>query len=839
VLYLANDPHEVNYVAGAFGPARLKVEFEFADSFEESRVRVRLAGKFDVVVVGWSMPDALALTLLHKSHLEAPGVPVIVAGERSIQQFRDAGAFACVGGGTQFVSDLPRMVESAARQRRAAVEAAAPAPPPPAGTSGPARVDPAAGPAAAPPDEAALRKATRVALVGNAAHLVPASVATGEDSQFRFVAARDPEQASSADVVVVDQGDHILDVRATLELLRAGAGGPLVVLLVAPNEPISRDLDRLIDDFHPKAAGWVLQLPARLRLTLSRAGQMRAAAQLRGQEDRLRTLIALLPSSVVQLNHEGHIEAINPAAAALLGASTPDALLGTSFATLVAPQSRDAWSDACVSISPDQPTSIELHVTGASGEHHLVEATLVGVQGTSGGAQSAVVALRALSEPRQGSSVAGAAPIPEASEPGGSPGSLDLDLGRLQALERELLAIASRAQQTFAALETDLGRAHEHHAHLESERRTAQARLEAVERERWQAFDAFTRTALSGIAYASPEGRLLGANPAFAAMLGYGSADEMTAAVHRLDQLCVGEGAEAAVARWCREAGSAPLEVACRRKDGTPAIMHLHAARVPMAQAPGDRLLIVAEDISERRRLERHVRRAMRWEQAFKATAGLAADITHALQAADEPSRRLHGDAPDRPIARRDVDALLSATSRALALSSQLLAYGGRQSRAIGPVDLNDIVRATETIVRRTVDEAVDIAFELAPAVSGVEADRHAVEELVLGAVHAASAALPIGGRLTIRTANAHVTTGSRDSRVPAGDYVVLTASAAGWGLDRSSLGADSPAASSDPPSGGLATVTRLTARLGGTLTLEGTDGESLTLHVYLPSTHG
>lgn len=851
VLYLANDPQEVKYVSGAFEAARPRLEFDFADSFEESRVRVRQASRFTAVVLGWSMPEALAITLLHKSQLEAPGIPVIVAGERLAQQFRDAGALACVGAGQEFLTELPHAIETAARHRRSAAtvgpDAAATPQPHTASPTAPVLVPDAAhypAPAPAPvrgPSTTAssVEPTIRVALVGNAAKLLPASVATAEDPEFRFVPAKDHEQAATCDVALIDHQDPALDVWQLVEHLRSRERPPVLVLLVNPNEPISTDLAARVDDFHVKSAGWMVQLSPRIQFAVSRTARLRDTAKTRKREERLRTLIDVLPACVLRLNRAGHIQALNPVAASLLGAPSPKVLLRKPFTALMSPASHEAWHEAFGRTGPGHPRSLELRVEGLSGEARIIETMIACLPPEPGQEASFVVVLRDVTSWRRlESSVEDAAvpstlpvPPPVAHETEPVPVPVVPDLDELRRLERELLALSGRARQAFETLETELGRADAQHEAAQAARQATEARLNAVEGERWQSFDAFISAALSGIAYATTDGTLVSANASLAAMLGYATPNELTTDVPSLAALCGDETLQVAVARWTANESTAPVEVPCRRRDGTSALLRLRGARVAHGQDAQEHLQIVAEDLSERRVLESRLRRAHKWEHAFRTTAGLAADIKHALQHATDISTRLQGDGHAAPQSDH-VAALHHATSKALALSQQLLAYGGREARASGPVDLNEVVGSTEDLIRRTLDDHVDVAFALAPEPQSVEADRGAVEELLVNVVHAAASALPVGGRLAIRTSSS-VPASDGAGPVPADGYAVLTVSACGWGLDRTALSTRDDTDHRDRPADVLVPARRAAARLGGTLTVDTTE-DAVSVHVQL-----
>jgi len=127
-------------------------------------------------------------------------------------------------------------------------------------------------------------------------------------------------------------------------------------------------------------------------------------------------------------------------------------------------------------------------------------------------------------------------------------------------------------------------------------------------------------------------------------------------------------------------------------------------------------------------------------------------------------------------------------------------------------------------VMRRLVDDHIELTLDLAPSLELIEGERPVLEEALVNLAVAAGDTLPAGGRLRLVTSSQEIGHSAGSGPAP-GDYVVLALTAQGWGAATADAGG----------SAGLASAQRAVARLGGSLTTETVSDESLTLRVYLP----
>jgi signal transduction histidine kinase len=247
----------------------------------------------------------------------------------------------------------------------------------------------------------------------------------------------------------------------------------------------------------------------------------------------------------------------------------------------------------------------------------------------------------------------------------------------------------------------------------------------------------------------------------------------------------------------------------------------------------GEYLEVVAEDLGAQRSLETQLRRARKWEDAARVTSGIAADLTHLVDAIKEAADRLANESAHDETARHHADAIGQAVARASALSRQLVAFGRKEARDPKTFDLNETVRGLERVVRRLIDEHIDIALALAPDAGAVEVSEPALEEAVVHLGVAAASALPAGGRIELatRACDVEATDDNGPDGLKAGHYGLISITASGWGLDAE--------IQRDDVTKGVASARRSIGRVGGSVSAIAVAGTSLTFRIYVPAVQG
>src|SRR2546422_5134327 len=134
--------------------------------------------------------------------------------------------------------------------------------------------------------------------------------------------------------------------------------------------------------------------------------------------------------------------------------------------------------------------------------------------------------------------------------------------------------------------------------------------------------------------------------------------------------------------------------------------------------------------------------------------------------------------AADHP-GREDALESRRAALRAADLTRQLLAFSRQQVLAPRVVDLNEVVYDVERLLRRLIGEDIELRTVLNPHLAAVRADPSQLEQVLVNLAVNARDAMPVGGTITIETANvvlddAYV---ANQPVVLPGDYVMLAMS--------------------------------------------------------------
>jgi signal transduction histidine kinase/CheY-like chemotaxis protein len=246
-----------------------------------------------------------------------------------------------------------------------------------------------------------------------------------------------------------------------------------------------------------------------------------------------------------------------------------------------------------------------------------------------------------------------------------------------------------------------------------------------------------------------------------------------------------------------------------------------------------------AVDVTERRHAEDRSHHAQKLEAVAQLAGGVAHDFNNLLTVILSYTAILVDQlGPDHPL-RHDVDEIKRAGERGATLTRQLLAFSRQQSLQPRRINLNEIVGATETMLRRLVGNDIELQTVLAPDLADVVADPGQLEQVIINLAVNARDAMPRGGTLTVETLN--VTLGDRPADGPwpsAPTHVMLAVTDTGVGMDEPTQSHIFEPFFTTKSAGkgiglGLATVHGIVQQSGGTIrvTSEPAAGTSIRIH--------
>src|SRR6266403_1512709 len=348
--------------------------------------------------------------------------------------------------------------------------------------------------------------------------------------------------------------------------------------------------------------------------------------------------------------------------------------------------------------------------------------------------------------------------------------------------------------------------------------------------------------AISYIAELGIHGEWLYVSPQVETMFGFsteewlGDSKAWTQHVHPEDHKIV-EAAEAASQRGERF----QAEYRVVRKDGRVIWVSDTAVVVEGSDAhPLMEGIIV--DITERKQLETQLQQARRMEAIGRLAGGIAHDFNNLLTIIKGYTELALNRPKISPELQADVERIEDASERASTLVRQLLAFSRRQVLQPKLLDLNSIVMGLDKLLRRLMDEAIQMSTVTGKNIGTIKADPGQMEQVIMNLVVNARDAMPNGGRLTVETANVELDAAyaSDHATVKPGQYVMLAVSDTGTGMSPETVAHIFEPFYTTKESGrgtglGLSTVYGIVKQSGGYVWVYSEVGRGSSFKVYLP----
>ncbi|MDZ7780664.1 MAG: ATP-binding protein [Gemmatimonadota bacterium] len=334
--------------------------------------------------------------------------------------------------------------------------------------------------------------------------------------------------------------------------------------------------------------------------------------------------------------------------------------------------------------------------------------------------------------------------------------------------------------------------------------------------------------ALDGIILGKPSGEIIAANPAACQILGYTEAELIAggrALIRDPNDPRWQEGLENRA-----ESGRFSGETTWVHRSGRR--VHCEVTSRVYRDASGEpRSTVILRDVSKRLELQAQLAEAQKMEVVGRISGGIAHDFNNLLAVIDVQTDLLRDELAESPTALSDLDLLSQTSHRAAALIRRLLDF---TRHAPGEAQtFNPAIAVTDMtpLLRRLVGSGCELVFELAEDVPDVTMAPHQFEQVVMNLVVNARDAVEEAGREGIIEA--------RVASEPDGGSVLIEVRDNGIGIPASRLPDIFDAFHTTKAHGtgiGLNTVRTLANELGGSVSVESTEGEGTTFTVRLPA---
>ena len=248
------------------------------------------------------------------------------------------------------------------------------------------------------------------------------------------------------------------------------------------------------------------------------------------------------------------------------------------------------------------------------------------------------------------------------------------------------------------------------------------------------------------------------------------------------------------------------------------------------------------QNIVERQQLEVQLVEAQKMEVIGQLAGGVAHDFNNILGVimgySDLITSELGQDSP----LRKYIEEIRHASERAVGLTRQLLVFGSKQTVPPVVLDLNDAVKDLDKMLRRLIDENIEMTIVPEKQTGRIKANSGYVGQVLMNLVVNARDAMPNGGKLTIATNNVSLDNNYARTHtdVIPGDYVMLSVSDTGTGMTDEIKAHLFEAFFTTKPKGkgtglGLATCQTIVQQSGGHIDIYSEVGKGTTFKIYFP----
>jgi PAS domain S-box-containing protein len=193
----------------------------------------------------------------------------------------------------------------------------------------------------------------------------------------------------------------------------------------------------------------------------------------------------------------------------------------------------------------------------------------------------------------------------------------------------------------------------------------------------------------------------------------------------------------------------------------------------------------VCSDIEDEKQSHEQLRQLQKLDAVGRLAGGVAHDFNNLLTVITGYNAMMLGAVQSQPQLLQYAKEIGSAAERGASLTKHLLTFSRRQAAQPKPLIVNEVVQAMAKLLERVIGEDIELITKLAPDLGVVRADPIQLDQIIMNLAVNARDAMPNGGRLLIETANKSISeTEAMQRQVPPGEYVVLSASDSGLGMD-------------------------------------------------------
>ncbi len=354
-------------------------------------------------------------------------------------------------------------------------------------------------------------------------------------------------------------------------------------------------------------------------------------------------------------------------------------------------------------------------------------------------------------------------------------------------------------------------------------------------------------TAANGIVITDKEGGIVWANPAFQSLTGF--SPEEAFGKNLRDLIRSGKQNR----EFYRQMWGTILagnvwqgEIVNKKKDGTFYTEEMTIAPVREGEGEITHFVAVKQDITVKKSLQEQLLQSQKLESIGQLAGGVAHDYNNILGVVIGYAELLKSQLAFDFEALRSVEAILNAAGRGADLTRQLLAFARKEMISPKVVNINSSVADIEKMLRSIIGENISLIFEPGKDLWNAKIDPSQFDQVLVNLAANSRDAIKGVGTIAIRTANVSIDGewANRLSVIPEGDFVKISFSDTGEGMDQETVGRVFEPFFTTKAKGhgtglGLATVYGIVKQNNGSIDVCSKEGEGTTFDIYLPRHHG
>ncbi|MFN3740879.1 MAG: ATP-binding protein, partial [Thermodesulfovibrionales bacterium] len=275
-------------------------------------------------------------------------------------------------------------------------------------------------------------------------------------------------------------------------------------------------------------------------------------------------------------------------------------------------------------------------------------------------------------------------------------------------------------------------------------------------------------------------------------------------------------------------------------------VHYIEGRYMPLRNPAGETIgiLSISRDITEYKRLESQLYHSQKMEAIGQLAGGIAHDFNNMLNAIIGFGSLIDiGIKEDHPH-KSYIREILKAAERATHLTRGLLTFSRRQPVRFETLELNELIKGFEKILKRIIGEDIKLKTILSEKPIIIMADPGQIEQVLMNLATNARDAMPEGGSIEITTSTLQIDEDfiKKHGYGKPGSYALIRFSDTGIGMDEITLSKIFEPYFTTKPLGrgtglGLAIVYGIVKQHNGYINVESSPGKGTIFNIYLPLT--